>query len=126
MILLDTSAWIEYFSGSPKGSKIDSMILSNKVIGTPVIVLIELACKSFKENVDFQLQEEYIKQNSIILPLEEEMATLVARNYVDLRNKNKKISLADAIILTTAQKNNATLVTCDGDFRSMHNVELVN
>lgn len=126
MIVLDTSAWVEYFVGSRKGREIEGFLKSERdKIATPVIVLIELGCKAYKEKTDFKAQMDFVRQNSALLRLDEGLVTDTAKIYVELRGKNRKISLADAIILATARKHNATLVTCDSDFVEADGVRIV-
>ena len=127
MLFFDTSAWVEYFIGSQKGSKINSILESERgKIVTPIIVLIELSCKSYKENADFDVQQSFIKQNSIIMNLKEELVASIGKTYAEIRRKNKKISLSDAIIIAMASEQKARIITCDSDFRAADNVNIIS
>ena len=127
MLFFDTSAWVEYFIGSQKGSKINNMLEGERgKIVTPIIVLIELSCKAHKENIDFELQQAFIKQNSIIVNLKEEIVGKVGKTYAEMKRKNKKISLSDAIIMAMALEQKATIITCDSDFRDADNVNIIS
>ncbi len=126
MIVIDTSAWVEYFIGSRKGIQIESLLKPGEIIATPVIVLIELSCKSIKEEVDFSSQLDFIKSNSIVLNIDEALVLPIAKNYIELRRKNKKLSLADAIIITIAKNQGAVLVTCDSDFVGADKVKIIS
>ncbi|MBI4439000.1 PIN domain-containing protein [Candidatus Woesearchaeota archaeon] len=125
MIVLDTSAWVEYFIGSDRGRKVESFIKEDGALATPMIVLVELACKSARENIDFSSQIGFIRANSAILGFDEEMVIPIAETYASLKARNRKLSLADAIILSTAKSRSALLVTCDSDFSGAGNVEIV-
>lgn len=126
MIFFDTSAWVEYFIGSAKGLKIKNILESeNEKIATPIIALIELRCKAYKENIDFDSQINFIKQKSIIVNLTEEAVLSIGKMYVEMKRKSKKTSLADAIIATMSRSHNAILVTCDTDFKGLDNVEFI-
>ena len=125
MLFLDTSAWIEYFIGSTKGLKIKDILESEEEIATPIIVLIELSCKAHKENTDFKIQMNFIKQNSAVLNLNEEILSNVGEVYVEMKRKSKKTSLADAIIASMAKIQNAVLITCDSDFKDLQNVKII-
>ena len=127
MLFFDTSAWVEYFIGSQKGSKINNMLEGERgKIVTPIIVLIELSCKAHKENVDFDVQQSFIKQNSIIVNLKEEIVSIIGKTYAEMKRKNKKISLSDAIIMAMALEQKATIITCDSDFRDADNVNIIS
>lgn len=118
MIVFDTSAWVEYFIGSPKGLQVKDILASDE-IGTPIIALIELSCKAYKENTNFNAQLDFIKQNSIILNLSETIVLDIGKLYSAMKARNKKTSLADAIIAAMANAHNAVVVTCDSDFRDL-------
>ena len=94
MLLLDTSAWVEYFIGSQKGVKIRD-ILEGKEITTSIISLIELSCKAYKEATDFAQQMDFIKQHSAILNVDEEIVVAVGKTYRELRARNKKVFLTE-------------------------------
>ena len=127
MLFFDTSAWVEYFIGSQKGSKINSILESERgKIVTPIIVLIELSCKAYKENADFDVQQSFIKQNSIIMNLKEELVASIGKTYAEIRRKNKKISLSDAIIIAMASEQKARIITCDSDFRAADDVNIIS
>ena len=125
MLLLDTSAWVEYFIGSQKGVKIRD-ILEGEEITTSIISLIELSCKAYKEATDFAQQMDFIKQHSAILNVDEEIVVAVGKTYRELRARNKKAGLADAVIATTAKLHNAYIVTCDYDFKGLEGIRLIS
>ena len=127
MLFFDTSAWVEYFIGSPKGLEIKKLIESERrEVSTPTIVLVELSCKAYKENINFDRQLDFIKQNSVILNLNEDVIIRVGKIYTEMKKMNKKASLADAVIATMAAINNASVVTCDSDFRGLDNIKLIS
>ena len=57
MIIVDTFAWVEYFLGSKKGKIVEEYLNENNLV-TPSIVLIELSCKSAKENWNFGIPKK--------------------------------------------------------------------
>ena len=73
MILLDTSAWVEYFIGSRKGLKVEALLKLNEKIATPLIVLLEFACKSLRDGIDFGPQIDFIKTRSVIVGFDENL-----------------------------------------------------
>lgn len=126
MLFFDTSAWVEYFTGSPKGLKIKNMLESGEKVATPTVVLIELNCKAYKENVDFKTQFDFIKQSSVILNLNEDVIIGVGKIYTEMKRKHKKTSLADGIIAAMAINYNSDIVTCDTDFKGLDNIKFIS
>ena len=126
MLFFDTSAWVEYFTGSPKGLKIKTILESKEKIATPIIMLIELSCKAYKENVDLKVQTDFIKQNSVILNLNEDVVIGVGKIYTEMKRKHKKTSLADGIIAAMAINYNSDIVTCDADFKGLEGIRFIS
>ncbi|HLD04118.1 MAG TPA: PIN domain-containing protein [Candidatus Nanoarchaeia archaeon] len=122
--VMDTSAWIEYFSGTQKGVKI-SHIIKDKPVFTSVIAIAELAEKHEREERPFESRFEFIKNRSSIISIEIRTALLGAKLKNKIRKFNPKFGLANAFHLATAQQENAVLVTCDRDFQGIENVMLI-
>ena len=126
MIFFDTSAWVEYFIGSSRGQKIREILEGDENIATPIIVLIELSCKAYKENTDFNAQLGFIRQNSAIINLDEDIVLDIGKIYAEMKKKNKKTSLAYAVIATISVSHGAVLITCDSDFKGLGNVQIIS
>ena len=122
--LLDSSAWMENFSGTKAGIHVENM-LKQKRCFTTMVTLAELADKFSRENIPFQKYHEYIKSKSAILPLTEEIAVTSGTLKKKLRETAPDTSLIDAINLATAQKHNAQLITCDTDFTGARNTLVI-
>ena len=118
MLLLDTYAWVEYFKGSQKG-KIVEEYLSKEEIITPTIVLIELSCKSVREDWDFEEQLDFIKSKSLITGINEDIIIKCGKVCFEQKNKKPRFGICDAIILTTAINLNAKVLTGDEHFRDL-------
>jgi len=119
--IFDTYAWIEYFLGSSKGKKVKKIFESNEII-TPIIVLVELSCKSVKENWNFKKYLEFIKANSLVLNIEEKTLIDTGKLYVKMRSKIRDFGLVDTIILAMAKLEKARILTGDRHFKNMDNV----
>ncbi|MBI3051680.1 PIN domain-containing protein [Candidatus Woesearchaeota archaeon] len=127
MIVIDTSAWIEYFLGSLRGRQVQGLMVVEKRLATPAIVLVELACKFFRDGVDFTTHVEYIRKNSEILGLDDVDILSIARNYAKMKvASGNKSSLSDAIIFTAAESYGAVVVTCDSDFQGLAGVRVIH
>lgn len=116
MIIIDTSAWIEYFSGTIKG-KIVRDSLENENGFTPSVVLIELSCKLKKEEYDFKNILNFIKSKTTIIGIKEETIVKCGEIYFKERKKKSGFSMIDAIIWAIAESFKAKILTKDNHFK---------
>lgn len=122
--LIDSSAWMENFSGTQAGIQVEKVLSQGKNC-TTITVIAELADKFERENILFEKYHEYIKSKTAILSLTEDIALEAAKVKKQLRKNAPDTSLIDAINLTTARHVNAQLVTCDTDFENAPNTLLI-
>jgi len=125
MLTIDTSSWIEYFSGSIRGLKVKELIDSKEKIITPIIVLYEFSCKAAIEGIDIKSQLDFVKQRSAILNLNENLVESTGKIYAKIRKQNNKISLPDAIIIAIAEQSNSRIVSCDIDFKDIKDAIII-
>jgi len=116
-IIFDTYAWIEYFNGSEKGMKVEQYF--SKEVFTPNVVLLELSCKLAKQNIKLQKYLDFIKINSRILQLNENIIKETGKTYVEIRKKAKDFSMIDSVILTSARIIGAKVITGDKHFEGL-------
>lgn len=119
-IVFDTFAWIEYFLGTKKG-KVVRDYLKEEVI-TPFIVLLELSYRADKEGWDLKQFLNFIKLKSRIANINEEFILDFGKLYNQTKSNVPKIGMADIIVLLTAQKENAKILTGDEHFRKISEV----
>lgn len=124
MILIDTSAWIEYFSGGIFSKKIETLLLGEDNI-TPTIVLAELSIRAEKESWKFESYLNFIKSKSIIIELNEQIITYIGKIYLAQRKIKSGFGICDAIIYSTALFEKAEVLTKDNDFEGLKNVILL-
>lgn len=124
MIIMDTSAWVENFEGSILGKIVEEYLNKESII-TPSIVLVELSCKSIKENWDFEKVLRYIKSKSSIIGINEKIILEVGKIYHEIRGDKSSFGMIDAIILTTAKEFNAKILTKDNDFRDLNEAIII-
>ncbi|MBI2598555.1 MAG: type II toxin-antitoxin system VapC family toxin [Candidatus Diapherotrites archaeon] len=123
--VLDSHAWIEYFKGTLSGEKAKYFLETQECI-TPAIVVAELSYKYSTNNEDFEKQLNFILGKSSIIDLNSELALSAGKIKKFVRKKYKNnFGLADAIILATARKINAKVVTGDHHFKLLKNVEFL-
>ncbi len=124
MILLDTWAWIEYFNGTSKGSKVKETIEKTQVY-TSIISLAEISKWVYKNEGNLGPIIKQINVNSIVIDLEEEILIESGRRYNQIRKSKKEIGLIDVIIYTTANIHSLKLLTGDPDFEGLEGVEML-
>lgn len=123
-LLIDTSAWIEYFVGSETGEKV-SEYLKNEEILTSVISLLELSYKADKEGWNIKNYLNFIKIRSQVIGVKESAIIEFGKIYNLARSKEKSFGFADAIILLTARAEKAQILTKDNHFKGFENTILL-
>jgi predicted nucleic acid-binding protein len=117
MIVVDTSAWIDYFRGivAPHTDTLDVVLETNRIIIGDLIIA-ELL-QGFKTN------KEYIQVKNLIETLEyrdlvgKDIALKTADNFRSLRSKGIIIrKTIDVIIATFCMENGFELIHNDRDF----------
>lgn len=125
--VIDTYAWIEFFSGTEIGLKVKDILENSEEIYTPGVVLAEIARKFFregKENVFINSRLELITAASNITGIDAELAIEAAKCYLELMENARKSklntpSLFDAIILATCRSLESKVVTGDEHFKNL-------
>ena len=122
--LIDSYAWIEYFTGSELGEKIKLLIESSEEKLTPTICLAEVYAKTLKvENQELaEKQKTFIKEKSALVFLDETIAVESAKQNVRLKREIDGWGLADSIVYATATIKKAEVVTGDEHFKKLKNV----
>jgi len=117
-ILMDSSGWIEFFTGGPLAHRYSTYLTPAHEIVTPTIVLYEVYKKIKRERGEETavLLAGRISATQII-PLTESVALLAA----DLSLQHG-LAMADAIVYATARDQEAQLVTGDADLKDLPDV----
>lgn len=116
--VVDTSAWIEWLTGSALGKKLGAAFPAQADCIVPTIVQLELSKWLVRE-----LGEEpadvviAYTQKCEVIALDTSIALLAA----DLHRQHK-LATADAIVYATAQQQGADLLTCDAHFSALPGV----
>ncbi len=121
MILVDTSAWIEWLIGSPTGEKLAGHLPDQADWLVPTMVQMELA-KWLTREVGEDKADQVIAYTQVcqIVPLDTDIALAAAEAC-----RVHKLASADAIIFATARAQNATLLTCDKHFEGLPGITLI-
>jgi uncharacterized protein len=121
MILVDTSAWIEWLIGSPTGDRLTEHLPQQADWLVPTMVQLELAGWLTREvGGDEADRVIAFTQVCVVVPLDTEIALAAAEAC-----SAHRLAAADAIIFSTARARGATLLTCDGHFEGLPDVTLV-
>jgi len=121
--IIDTHAWIEYFTGSKQGYILDKLLnnLNNRII-TMECCIGELHSFCLKNNVDFNKMHAAVKKNSLIFPVLKEHWIEAGKLKVEMRKKIKNFGLIDAILLAKQNELGCKLVTGDFHFKNLKNI----
>lgn len=119
MVVFDTSAWIEYFSGSRKGEVVKRYVESDIELYTPTISLAEIKVKYAHDKMPEkgEVRIKFIVSRSVIVDLDKETALLGAEHKL-----KSKLYLIDAVIYATAQLLKKELITSDTELRGLQGV----
>lgn len=121
MILVDTSAWIEWLIDSATGAKVAEHLPEQAKWLVPTMVQLELA-KWLTREVGEDKADQVIAFTQVctVVPLDTEIALAAAEAC-----REHKLATADAIIFATARAQSATLLTCDAHFEGLPGVTLI-
>ena len=121
MVLVDSSAWIEWLIGSPTGDKVEAHLPEQADWLVPTMVQLELA-KWLTREVGEDKADQVIAFTQVchVVPLDTEVALAAAEVC-----REHKLATADAIIFATARAHGAGLVTCDAHFDGLPGVTLI-
>ncbi|MFO1468176.1 MAG: type II toxin-antitoxin system VapC family toxin [Steroidobacteraceae bacterium] len=117
---VDTSAWIEWLTGSAVGKKLAGQFPEKQQCIVPTIVQLELSKWLVRELGEEQADQVIAyTQKCTVVPLDTSIALLAA----DLHREHK-LATADSIVYATACHRHAELLTCDTHFEGLRDVAL--
>lgn len=133
MIVFDTYAWVEYFIGSERGAVVGGYLERGGEIITPDIVLAEIARKYLREGIGTSEVEKrlyYIASRSEIENIDAELGLRAGQTWQELatsarRKKLQSPSLTDGIVLATARRHRAKVLTADRHFEGMAEAQML-
>ena len=117
--VVDSSGWLEYFADSKNAKNFAKAIENTAELIIPVISLYEVFKKILHAKGEHAalLAIAHMKQGKVI-DLDMDIALLAAK----LAEKNR-LPMADSLILATAKRNNAIVLTQDSDFKGLEGVQ---
>jgi predicted nucleic acid-binding protein len=118
MNVVDSSAWLEYFSNSKYAKNFAKAIESTETLLVPTISIFEVFKKVSKERGEnLALQAVALMQQGRVVALDVSISLTASKISLELN-----IPMADSIILATARLHKATLWTQGPDFRGLDGV----
>lgn len=116
--VVDTSAWIEWLTGSALGRKLGKQFPDKAQCIVPTIVQLELS-KWLVREVGEERADPVIAytQKCTVVPMDTTIALLAA----DLHREHR-LATADAVVYATAQRLQAELLTFDTHFEKLPDV----
>lgn len=119
MNIVDSSCWLEFFSGSSVGDKISPVIENTKELIVPSITLYEVFKKILIEvDEDSALLAVAHMKQGIVVELDSDLAIYAAKI-----GKEYQLAMADSIIYAVSKKSNCILWTQDKHFKNFENVK---
>ncbi|EMM78534.1 type II toxin-antitoxin system VapC family toxin [Leptospira santarosai] len=119
MNIVDSSGWLEYFSGTKRSGLFSEAIEKTDKLIVPTISLYEVFKKIYLErDENSALRAIAHMQQGTVIDLDASISIFAAK-----LSRDRKIPMADSIILATALKYKATLWTQDEDFIGLDRVK---
>lgn len=114
---IDSSAWIEYFSGSKAGEKLNEILNQDNEIYVISLIISEVVRNVKSNKKDFELAYESIIKNSKIFEITPKLAKEAGLMNAELRSRFGSFPLIDTLIICSAKALNAKVVTLDNHFK---------
>jgi predicted nucleic acid-binding protein len=119
MNVIDSSAWLSYFSGDNNARLFSKPIEALDTLLVPSITIIEVFKSVLRQrNEELALEVVAHMKQGTVIALDGELAINAAVFGVEL-----KLPLADSIIYATARKYDAVVWTQDADFKGLESVK---
>ena len=121
MNVVDSSGWLEYFADGPNAKFFAAPIEATADLVVPTISLYEVFKRILQQRGEgAALQTVALMQQGQVVELSAPISLSAARISVD-----RKIPMADSVILATAHAYEASLWTQDADFKGIAGVKYI-
>jgi len=119
MNIIDSSLWLEYFSGTLTNDDVLGIIEDSASQYVPSVCLYEVYKRMLTDRDESAaLSSVSFMQNAVVVSITPQIAILAAR-----LGKAFRLPMADSIIYATAQTHNAKIYTQDKHFEGLGNVQ---
>ncbi|HEY9030548.1 MAG TPA: PIN domain nuclease [Kangiella sp.] len=118
MILVDSSVWIDYFSGNDSAeADVLDRTLGNRAVAIGDLILTEVL-QGFRHEKDYKVAKNLLEELTVFELLGKKMAIKSADNFRKLRKKGITTrKTADVIIASYCIEHNHPLLFSDKDFQ---------
>lgn len=121
MNVVDSSGWLEYFAGGSQAGTFAPVVENTAKLIVPSICLLEVFRRVLQQRDEgAALQAAGAMHQGSVVPLDGALALESARLGVD-----RRLPLADSIVLATARRFGAILWTQDADFEGIEGVRFI-
>ena len=121
MIVVDSSVWLDFFTGkdTPAVERLDSL-LGNELVAIGDLMLTEVL-QGFRVDRDYRQARQLLLSLTVLNILDTAVALKSAANFRALRRKGITVrKTIDAIIATYCIENRLALLHSDKDFHPFH------
>lgn len=116
--MVDSWAWVEYFKGTSSGKKAASYIEGEEKVIVSAINVAEVRLFLLRHKpAEAEKHISFLLNTSFPITISTEIALHAAKI-----KHEKKLGLADAIVMVTAMMHNAKIITGDDDFKGEEGV----
>jgi len=123
--VIDSYAWIEYFRGTNAGKKAKEFIEKGSA-ATSAITLAELREKYLRENwSSFDLDVKFVTTKTSLILIDHQISVSAGTISFENKKKIKNWGMADSIILATARRHSAKVVTGDPHFNNIKDAIII-
>ncbi len=124
-MLLDSSAWVEFFQGSEKGKEV-RLVLEREESFTSLVTFSEIAQWCLRTGrKDLMICIEAVKRMSRILVPTEVISIVAGKMNYERKKAGKKWGMMDSIIVATAQVYGLKVLTKDNGFRDLAEAQIL-
>jgi predicted nucleic acid-binding protein len=119
MNLVDSSGWLEYFADGPNADFFEDSIVDTASLVVPTLSIFEVFKRIAQQRSEGDaLQAVAVMQQGTVVELTVPLALDTARESLE-----RRLPMADSIMLATARAYGAKLWTQDSDFEGIEGVE---
>ncbi len=123
-MLLDTSACIEYFRGGEKGMAPSKILDAGKGY-ISILTLAEITVWCYRLGLNPEKHVNLIKSIASVLNITEDIARFAGQINLEQKQNEPNFGMIDAIIYATARLHGLKILTTDGQFKGLDDVEML-
>jgi len=124
-IIIDSSAWIEYLEGSILGEKVRKVLVGNDELYILDIIISEVVSKVKRKKGNADTAYQAMTSNAKVFNIDSDVARDAGLFHAEVREKVKDFGLVDALILISARKLKAKVLTRDKHFKGFRETVFV-